>query len=120
MAMVDTDFDAFVYSDLPMDPPAAWLAQTNLLSVFGMREMEWAAEEIIARCTRAGTWHIPFGLADFHTSAQAGFLQLIANGWLASISIVSKEMFILTPQFIERVSLPRRYTNEHGGWRPSR
>lgn len=107
------------FYDLPKEPPDSWLRETNLMAVFGMSEMEAAAEIILDDCCGAGTWYRVFGVRDFPENALTGFLQLLERGWLRSM-FYSKNSFRVTPSFVTRVNEPRRYTNEHGGWIPLR
>lgn len=73
---------------------------------FGMCEMEVAAEIIIQNAKNANSWDINIRYNDFgdsHSLASDGFLQLLANGWLAPNYVGGKNEFKVTPQFVKRV-----------------
>ncbi len=97
------------------------------LGVFGMTEMEQAAQIILEKCQRQGDWY-PCYLRDFSTeNEQRGFVELLYNGWLGKAYPGPEQSpeqapgagfshwcynggFHVTPGFIERISTAKEIT----------
>ncbi len=80
----------------------------NLDGVFGMVEMEEAANRIIELCQATGTWSTPIRYVDMGVdgeprveSRRSGFLQLIYNGWM--VTLVEKAFFYPGENFVKRI-----------------
>lgn len=72
-------------------------------SAFGMYEMEEAADVILQRCLDGRSWLTPAGYEHMSTDhAKAGFLQLLARGWLQLCGNY-KTVFCVNQTFVDRM-----------------
>lgn len=85
------------------------ITRTNWNGVFGMCEMEEAAEAILAKSQTAGHW-VPCSLEDMTTDLQRkGFVELVFHGWMRKADFLRGEpwtcngYFLPSDGFIARV-----------------
>lgn len=96
----------------------------NLDSVFGMCEMECAAEIIIEKCRENQSWSNVFRYSDFPVQKenwsnpssyeQTGFLCLLAFGWMDNMPL-SHSGFMVNKAFVDRILAKSKY-QETANW----
>ena len=76
----------------------------RLMGVFGMFEMEKAAEKILEKAEKNQSWDIEVSLSEMgdDVSAENGFLHLLSYGWLRPTAF-SKSHFRISQSFIDRL-----------------
>lgn len=87
--------------------PKAPIRNPELLSTFGMYEMEAAAVKILAMCQEADSWDVPIWFEDidepedYNHYARTGLLHLLAGGFV--IPNYPNGLFRVSESFVERI-----------------